>query len=33
MANNVLEIKDLSIHYEMREGVVKALNGVDLALK
>ena len=33
MENTILEVKKLSIHYEMREGTVKALNGVDLVLK
>ena len=31
--DNVLEIKNLFIHYEMKDGVVRALNGVSLNLK
>ena len=30
---NILEIRDLVIHYEMQDGTVKALNGVTLDLK
>lgn len=30
---NVLEIKNLVIHYETQDGVAKALNGIDLSLK
>ncbi len=29
----ILEVKNLRIHYEMQEGIVKALNGVSLSLK
>jgi len=32
-SDHVIEIKDLTIHYEMREGTVKALNNVSLSLK
>ena len=28
-----LEIKDLTIHYITDEGVVKAVNGIDLSLE
>lgn len=33
MSEYVLEVKNLVIHYEMRDGIVKALNGADLAVK
>jgi len=29
----LLEIKDLRVHYEMDEGVVEAINGIDLAIR
>ncbi len=32
-AENILEIKDLVVHYEMDDGVCEAVNGVDLTLK
>lgn len=31
--NNILEIKDLVIHYETEDGVAEALNGIDLIVK
>lgn len=30
---NVLEIRDLTIHYNTRKGIVKAVNGIDLDIK
>lgn len=33
MDQTILEVQDLRIHFELREGTVKALNGIDLALK
>ncbi len=33
LEDNVLEIKDLVVHYETEDGVAKALNGIDLLLK
>ena len=33
MDQTILEVQDLRIHFELREGTVKALNGIDLVLK
>ena len=33
MDQTILEVQDLRIHFELREGTVKALNGTDLVLK
>ena len=33
MDQTILEVQDLRIHFELREGTVKALNGIDLFLK
>ncbi len=33
MSDYILSVKDLRIYYEMRDGTVKALNGVDLNLR
>ena len=33
MDKTILEVQDLRIHFELREGTVKALNGIDLVLK
>lgn len=33
MDQTILEVRDLRIHFELREGTVKALNGIDLVLK
>lgn len=33
MDQTILEVQDLRIHFELREGTVKALNGIDLLLK
>lgn len=33
MDQTILEVQDLRIHFELREGTVKALNGIDLILK
>ena len=33
MDQTLLEVQDLRIHFELREGTVKALNGIDLVLK
>ena len=33
MDQTILEVQDLRIYFELREGTVKALNGIDLVLK
>ena len=33
MDQTILKVQDLRIHFELREGTVKALNGIDLVLK
>ena len=33
MDQTILEVQDLRIHFELREGTVKALNGIDLVLQ
>lgn len=33
MSENILEIKDLVVHYETDDGIVKAVNGVNLSLE
>lgn len=33
MDQTILEVQDLRIHFELREGTVKALNSIDLVLK
>lgn len=33
MDQTILEVQNLRIHFELREGTVKALNGIDLVLK
>lgn len=33
MANNILEVKDLHIHFFTKDGVVKAVDGVDLTVE
>lgn len=33
MENNIIELKNLSKHYEMGENIVKALDGIDVKIK
>ena len=33
MKNNIIELKNLSKHYEMGENIVKALDGIDVKIK